>query len=123
MMKPSLIAALLAPLAFAACASDPAPVLTPVSPVSPVVQALAPAPGVAARAACETAATPLVRRQFRGANEVTYSEPQLRVVSPTATSARGTGQVTRPNGTSNFAYSCTFNQRTGATSAVRITRR
>ena len=120
MMKPSLIAALLAPLAFAACASSPAPVLTP---VSPVVQTPSPAPGVAARAACETAATPLVRRQIRGANEVTYSEPQLRVVSPTATSVRGSGQVTRPNGTSNFAYSCTFNQRTGATSAVRVTRR
>lgn len=120
MKKPSLIAALLAPLAFAACATAPAPVL---APVAPVVEALAPAPGVAARAACETAATPLVRRQFRGANEVTYSEPQLRVVSPTATGVRGSGQVTRPNRTSNFAYSCTFNQRTGATSAVRITRR
>lgn len=121
MMKPSLIAALLAPLAFAACASDPAPPV--LAPVSPVLQTLAPAPGVAARAACETAVTPLVRRQVRGANEVTYSEPQLRVVSPTATSVRGVGQVTRPNGTSNFAYRCTFNQRTGATSAVRITRR
>lgn len=119
-MKPSLIAVLLAPLVFAACASTPPPVL---APVAPVVQALAPAPGVAARGACETAATPLVRRQVRGANEVTYSEPQLREVSPTATSVRGIGQVTRPNGTSNFAYRCTFNPHTGAASAVRVSRR
>ncbi|MES2712761.1 MAG: VWA domain-containing protein, partial [Pseudomonadota bacterium] len=60
-MKPSLIAALVAPLAFAACASDTRPAPTP---VAPVVQAPppAPAPGPVARAACETAATPMVRR-------------------------------------------------------------
>lgn len=120
-MKPSLIAVLLAPLVFAACASTPPPVL---APVAPVVQAPPPpAPGAAARAACESAATPMVRRNFRGAGEVTYAEPVLRVVSPTATSLRGNGQFTRPNGASNFAYRCTFNPGTGAASAVRVTRR
>lgn len=119
-MKPSLIAVLLAPLVFAACASTPPPVL---APVAPVVQAPPPAPGAAARAACESAATPMVRRTFRGAGEVTYADPVLRVVSPAATSLRGNGRFTRPNGASTFAYQCTFNPRTGAASAVRITRR
>lgn len=122
-MKPSLIATLLAPLAFAACASAPAPVLAPVAP--PVVQAPPPppAPGAVARAACEAAATPMVRRMVRGATEVTYNDPQLGVVSPTATSLRGNGQFTRASGPANFAYRCTFNPRTGAASAVRVTRR
>ncbi|MBC7802510.1 MAG: hypothetical protein H7Y16_01435, partial [Candidatus Parcubacteria bacterium] len=76
-----------------------------------------------ARAACETAARPVVSRTYRGAEDITFNDPLARAVSPAAISIRGGGQVATPRRPSNFSYRCTFNVRNGTTSAIRVTRR
>ncbi|WP_211873933.1 hypothetical protein [Plastoroseomonas arctica] len=121
-MNHRILLALGAPLAFAACASTPPP---PPPPVAPVVQAppAAPEPAAVAREACESAARPMVARQFRGADQITFNDPLARAASPTTTSIRGGGQFTTARGPANFSYRCTFNMRNNTTSAIRITRR